>query len=484
MAELFREYFEEELGWAEFLNEEGADDNPEPYRSLLKEKDRLVALQISIAKRQQTGGRAPRQENEHERKHTAIRDDYFGLPAIFDGAGILLEPKVKRKVTKSAFFRRYRMSPHCFNSIHDDIQDPEVGCSIFMGRKDACGRKGPSSLQKITSVMRQLGYGVCSDFETDYTGVRDETGRHCLYDFCRFMVRKYGPEYLGKWDKEEMDVEEEANAARGFPGMIGSIDCCHWEWKNCPVRYQGMFQDRNRKRSIVVEAIAGHDMYIFQAFVGLPGCLNDINIHARTDATRRYSDSFAIDKKFKLANQDFTGAYFLADGIYPKHPYLMKTIPEPATQEDKLFAKVQEGARKDVERAFGRLHAKWHILKIAGRSHSLVHLKNIWLTCIILHNITLRDQQTVALEKKEGRAAVRAATRATAQASPPVVSQPGDLGECEPMRDASYFYAHSYEGILGKRKRMENVGVCQRMQKALVDHVWLKFGKEADTLVP
>ena len=39
MAELFREYFEEELGWTEFLNEEGADDSPEPYRSLLKEKD-------------------------------------------------------------------------------------------------------------------------------------------------------------------------------------------------------------------------------------------------------------------------------------------------------------------------------------------------------------------------------------------------------------------------------------------------------------
>ena len=50
MAELFREYFEEELGWAEFLNEEGAHESPEPYRSLLKDKDRLVALQISIAK--------------------------------------------------------------------------------------------------------------------------------------------------------------------------------------------------------------------------------------------------------------------------------------------------------------------------------------------------------------------------------------------------------------------------------------------------
>ena len=479
MAELFGELFEEELGWAAFFSEEGADDSPETYRSLVKERDRLVALQISIAERQRSGGRAPRQENEHKRKHAAIRDDYFGIPAVYDGAGILLEPKVKRKVTKVAFFRRYRMSPHCFNNIHDDIQDPEVGCSAFMGRTDACGREGPSSLQKMTSVMRQLGYGMCCDIETDYTGVRQGTGRTALYDFCQFMIRKYGPEYLGKWDTDEMVAEEEANAARGFPGMIGSIDCCHWEWKNCPIRHQGMFQDRNRKRSIVVEAIAGHDMYIFQAFVGLPGSLNDINIHARTDATRKYSHSTAIDMKFKLANQDFKGAYLLADGIYPRNPYLMKTIPEPATQEDKLFAKVQEALRKDVERAFGRLHAKWHILKIAGRSHSLRHLKNIWLTCIILHNITLRDQQTVALEKKEGRRADRAAARG----GPPIEAQSEDVGVCGPVKDAEFFYAHSYEGILGKRKRMENVGVCQRMQKALVDHIWLKFGSQAQPSV-
>jgi len=31
--------------------------------------------------------------------------------------------------------------------------------------------------------------------------------------------------------KKILAVSEE----RGFPGMMGSLDCMHWGWKNCPV---------------------------------------------------------------------------------------------------------------------------------------------------------------------------------------------------------------------------------------------------------
>ena len=80
-------------------------------------------------------------------------------------------------------------------------------------------------------------------------------------------------------------------------------------------------------------------------------------------------------------------------GIYPNYAFLMKSISNPGTEKEKLFAKSQEGCRKDVERAFGRLLSKWHILDVACKSWFLKNVCRIWKACFILHNMTLRDNQ-------------------------------------------------------------------------------------------
>ena len=50
-------------------------------------------------------------------------------------------------------------------------------------------------------------------------------------------------------------------------------------------------------------------------------------------------------------------AYYLTDGIYPKWSTFIQSIKLPQSPKQELFAKAQEAARKDVERAFGVLQA-------------------------------------------------------------------------------------------------------------------------------
>jgi hypothetical protein len=62
------------------------------------------------------------------------------------------------------------------------------------------------------------------------------------------------------------------------------------------------------------------------------------------------------------------------------------------------FTKCQEGARKDVERAFGVLQARWDIIKNPVRHWDLGVITNIMMACIIMHNMIIEDENELGLE--------------------------------------------------------------------------------------
>jgi hypothetical protein len=61
------------------------------------------------------------------------------------------------------------------------------------------------------------------------------------------------------------------NKERGFLGMFASIDCMHWTWKYCPMAWQDQFQDKEKTRIIILEAITEQSLWIWHTFLACPG---------------------------------------------------------------------------------------------------------------------------------------------------------------------------------------------------------------------
>lgn len=68
------------------------------------------------------------------------------------------------------------------------------------------------------------------------------------------------------------------NAARGLRRMYTSLDCMHYEWKDCLVAWQGDFGNRNGKKSIILEAIVDQSLHIWHVVYELLGSNNNVNI--------------------------------------------------------------------------------------------------------------------------------------------------------------------------------------------------------------
>lgn len=96
--------------------------------------------------------------------------------------------------------------------------------------------------------------------------------------------------------------------------------------------------------------------------------------------------------QFELNGNKYSHGYYLADGIYPSWPVLIKTISNPQDAASKYFSHLQEAAQKDIECAFGVLQACWKILTAPCRLWSTHDLRNIMYCCIILHNMIVEER--------------------------------------------------------------------------------------------
>ncbi|XP_050275352.1 uncharacterized protein LOC126717583 [Quercus robur] len=290
------------------------------------------------------------------------------------------------------FRRRFRMSRSLFLRIQSRVETYE---SYFIQKRDGAQKWGLSSLQKITAALRMLAYGVTADFMDEYVRIGESTAMKSLKKFVKAVVDIFSKEYLRSPNNDDIARLLANGERRGFPGMLGSIDCMHWKWKNCPVAWKGQYSGHIHEPTIVLEAVASYDLWIWHAFFGLPGSNNDINVLERSPIFSELEQGRAPAVNYSINGHEYKMGYYLADGIYPKWSTFVKTIPYPREQKKKLFAQAQEANRKDVERAFGVLQARFAIVRGPARFFHAETLQDIMKACVILHNMIVEDERDV-----------------------------------------------------------------------------------------
>ena len=365
--------------------------------------------------------------------HDNIMRDYLGPRPIY-GEGI--------------FRRRFRMPRCLFLQIVDAIgaADP-----LMRQRVDATKKPDLTCLQKCTAAIRLLAYGMSADSLDEYVRIGESTALSYLRRFCHAINDIYGGEYFRSPRPDEVSHYLDINKKRGWPGLFGSIDCMHWEWKNCPYAWQGEFQGRKGLRSIVLEAVATPDLRNWSYFFGMPGSCNDLNILDRSPFLTDLIEVDSYKTDYVVNGRTRKRVYFLADGIYPELTCFVQTIAQPANAKESLFATSQEAIRKDVERCFGVLQARFEIIRKPSKLWHKESLELIIKTCVILHNLIL------TYENKHGLA--------------PSISVE-DVGRSLPR--ACLPFVDLVSGLVGLRDAAEH----QQLRNDLVEHLWSVHGSQ------
>ncbi|XP_049381402.1 uncharacterized protein LOC125845966 [Solanum stenotomum] len=173
------------------------------------------------------------------------------------------------------------------------------------------------------------------------------------------VTEVFGERYLRSPTPNDVVMLLHIGEQCGFPRMLGSLDCMHWKWKNCPTAWVGQYTGRSGSPTIILEAVTDYDLWIWHVYFGLPGTNNDIYVLESSHLFSNLASGIAPPAHYVIQGKEYDMSYYLAN---------------------------------DVERAFGVLQSHFAIITGPSRFWRKEVLHDIMTTCIILHNMIIEDE--------------------------------------------------------------------------------------------
>jgi Plant transposon protein len=311
---------------------------------------------------------------DYERAYRCVQYDYLGIDPLFE----------------KQFDRVFRVTRGIVEQI---IQLAGNSSEFFTHRQMATGEMGIYPEVKVLMALKTLAFGCSSAAFMDYFQMGTTSARECVRQLCRIISKSptLRDKYLRKMNRNDAKKVSKLHENEfGVPGCIGCLDCMHVYWRNCPVAWQGQYKGKDGSPSIVLEAVADYNTWIWHLSFGFPGTLNDINIWDQSTLLRSFLDgSFvnAVDFVYRVGDETFNKLFILVDGIYPELSRFVKTLSVPLTRVEKKYAEWQESKWKSIERAFGIAQRKWQVLCRPVENWYEDEIEEIVEACFILHNM-------------------------------------------------------------------------------------------------
>jgi len=82
-----------------------------------------------------------------------------------------------------------------------------------------------------------LSYGIFPDAMDEYCRTSMTTAIESMERFCMAIREIFKEHHLRQPTSTDFEKHLALNDAQGFPGMFTSLDCMHYEWKNCQVAW-------------------------------------------------------------------------------------------------------------------------------------------------------------------------------------------------------------------------------------------------------
>ena len=137
--------------------------------------------------------------------------------------------------------------------------------------------------------------------------------------------------------------------------------------------------------------MCNQSLWVWHAFFGLPSGNNDLNVLDRSPLIQKLVEGNANRVVFWVNGNWYDKYYLIAYSIYPMWSCFIQSFQDSEDQKESKFSGAQEFMRKDVERYFGVMQARWSMITQPCKLWNTTNILDVMYACVIMHNMIIED---------------------------------------------------------------------------------------------